>query len=93
MIPEDIHSCSLFCDRPECCTRQRDQLRDYILRTGGNDALSAALKLRDHLVAAKSNSQDIPDSCPDLLDSCMGSACERNDLVPGYDDLDVDSPL
>ena len=43
MIPEDIHSCSLFCHRPECCARQRDLLRDYILRTGGNDALSAAL--------------------------------------------------
>ena len=38
-----IHSCSLFCSRPECCTRQRDQLRDYLLRTGGNDAPSAAL--------------------------------------------------
>ena len=36
------------------------------------------------------DSQDIPDSCPDLLDSCMGSACERNDLVPGFDDLDPD---
>jgi hypothetical protein len=24
----DIHSCSLYCDRPECIKAQRDELRD-----------------------------------------------------------------
>jgi uncharacterized membrane protein YcfT len=27
----DIHSCSYFCDRPECIKRQRDELRAQLL--------------------------------------------------------------
>jgi hypothetical protein len=27
---KDIHSCSYFCDRPECVKAQRDELRDKL---------------------------------------------------------------
>jgi len=27
-VPEDIHSCSYYCERPECIKRQRDEMRD-----------------------------------------------------------------
>jgi hypothetical protein len=33
----DIHTCSYYCSRPECITRQRDQMRDWIHETLGND--------------------------------------------------------
>lgn len=26
----EIHTCSYFCDRPECIKRQRDELRDIM---------------------------------------------------------------
>ena len=29
---DDIHSCSYYCDRPECIKRQRDELRERIER-------------------------------------------------------------
>jgi hypothetical protein len=28
----DIHSCSLYCERPECVKAQRDELRDKLVR-------------------------------------------------------------
>jgi hypothetical protein len=27
----DIHSCSYYCDRPDCIKAQRDELRDKVL--------------------------------------------------------------
>ena len=29
---DDIHSCSYYCDRPECIKRQRDELRERMER-------------------------------------------------------------
>ena len=29
-MTDDIHSCSYYCDRPECLKRQRDELRDQL---------------------------------------------------------------
>ena len=29
--PDEIHSCSYYCERPECIRRQRDELRDRML--------------------------------------------------------------
>jgi hypothetical protein len=29
-IMDEIHSCSLYCDRPECIKAQRDELRDKL---------------------------------------------------------------
>ncbi|MDE2469170.1 MAG: hypothetical protein KGL35_10635 [Bradyrhizobium sp.] len=29
-LPEDVNSCSYYCDRTECIKRQRDELRDRI---------------------------------------------------------------
>lgn len=34
----DIHSCSYYCERPECVRRQRDEMRD---RLADRDALAA----------------------------------------------------
>jgi hypothetical protein len=31
LMTDDIHSCSYYCDRPECIKAQRDELRDRIL--------------------------------------------------------------
>lgn len=43
----DIHSCSYYCDRPECIKRQRDELRDRLERIEGRiDAMRTRL---DHL--------------------------------------------
>jgi hypothetical protein len=32
----DIHSCSYFCDRPECVRRQRDEMRDRMVKPSGD---------------------------------------------------------
>ena len=29
-MTDDIHSCSYYCDRPECIKRQRDELREQV---------------------------------------------------------------
>jgi hypothetical protein len=29
-MPADIHSCSLYCDRPACIKHQRDEMREKI---------------------------------------------------------------
>ena len=29
-MTDDIHSCSYYCDRPECIKRQRDELREKL---------------------------------------------------------------
>ena len=38
----DIHSCSLYCDRPECVKRQRDEMRDGIKRYEEMAAMATA---------------------------------------------------
>lgn len=30
VVSPDIHTCSYYCDRPECMKRQRDELRDWM---------------------------------------------------------------
>ena len=31
-VLRDVHSCSYYCDRPECVKAQRDELRDRLMR-------------------------------------------------------------
>jgi len=31
-IADEIHSCSYYCDRPECIKAQRDELRDKLVQ-------------------------------------------------------------
>ena len=31
-MTDDMHSCSYYCDRPECIKRQRDELRERMER-------------------------------------------------------------
>lgn len=45
----DIHSCSFYCDRPECIRRQRDDLRD---QQTANVPASVALSQLHALVRA-----------------------------------------
>jgi hypothetical protein len=33
----DIHTCSYYCHRPQCIQQQRDQMREWIMETLGND--------------------------------------------------------
>jgi len=48
--PEQVHTCSYYCDRPECLKDQRDELRDRLEATPPAQAAEAALKvlLRDY---------------------------------------------
>ena len=40
----EIHSCSYYCDRPECIKRQRDELRDSLEQIEGRiDAMRTKL--------------------------------------------------
>lgn len=41
-----VHSCSQYCEKPECVHRQRDQFRDYIQDHYGTDGLVKALCYR-----------------------------------------------
>ena len=39
----DIHSCSYYCDRPECIKAQRDELRDRLVSMTDRELMQQAL--------------------------------------------------
>ena len=41
----DIHSCSYYCERPECVKAQRDQLREKLLEREWKSLTSAERKV------------------------------------------------
>ena len=59
----DIHSCSYYCDRPECIKRQRDELREQLERvTAERDELrrriSEGVVLRRGILVDKTEKDD-----------------------------------
>ena len=45
MMMTDIHSCSYYCDRPECIKQQRDELRERLERlTAERDELRRRIR-------------------------------------------------
>ena len=55
----DTHSCNLYCDRPECIRRQRDELRDQ--RPVKEVIPLAFAQLRDLVLALRSWHYHWPD--------------------------------
>ena len=39
----DVHSCSYYCDRPECIKAQRDELRDRLVSMTDRELMQQAL--------------------------------------------------
>ena len=40
----DIHSCSYYCDRPECIKAQRDELRERLVSMNDRELMQQALE-------------------------------------------------
>ena len=64
-----IHSCSYYCERPECIKRQRDELRD-----AAPVAQTADARAQEHLKACKAACIQLAEEKQTLLTAC-NAAC------------------
>jgi len=89
----DIHSCSYYCDRPECVKRQRDELRER-LNGGGGEAVANVVKTAPEKIYIV-----IGDDCPpeepftnlDEVTWCQDNV-NNNDIVYVRADLAAPQP-